>query len=153
MASMPGKKILVADYDRASLQELQALFEGHHFEVLAAADGQAAYNMYKEEGPDLLIIEAMLPKLHGFDLTARVYEETKGAVPVIIVTNLYKGAQYRNEALRSFGAAEYFEKPLDHEQLMGAVNKLIQEEKDIADDLPSAKEVYAALKKELKKGE
>lgn len=144
---------MIADYDRASLEELKALFEGRDFEVLSAADGKAAYDIYKEEGPDLLIIEAMLPKLHGFDLTARVYEETKGAVPVIIVTNLYKGAQYRNEALRSFGAAEYLEKPLDHEKLIGAVNKLIQEEKDIADDLPSAKEVYAVLKEELNKGE
>jgi DNA-binding response OmpR family regulator len=150
---MPGKRILIADYDKAGLAALQEFFESRDFEVLTAADGQAAYNLYKEEAPDILIIEAMLPKLHGFDLTARVYEETKGAIPVIIVTNLYKGVQYRNEALRSFGAAGYFEKPLDNEQLIQAVKKLIREDKEIADDLPSPKAVFAALERELKKGE
>lgn len=147
---MPGKKILIADYDKASLQALEDLFVSHNIEVLTAVDGKAAYDLYKEEAPDLLIIEAMLPKLHGFDLTAMVYEETKGAIPVIIVTNLYKGAQYRNEALRSFGAAEYFEKPLDNDRLIQTVNKLIQEDKDISNDLPGPEEVFAILEKELR---
>ena len=150
--SMQEKKILIADYDKAALGSLQEFFQSKGFEVLTATDGQAAYTLYKEEVPDLIIIEAMLPKLHGFDLTSMIYEETKGAIPIIIVTNLYKGAQYRNEALRSFGAAEYFEKPLDNEKLLQAVKKLIQQDRDITDDLPSHKEVFAALEQELKKG-
>ena len=148
-----GKRILIADYDKAELAVLKEFFEGHDFEVLTAVDGQEAYRIYKEEGPLLLIIEAMLPKLHGFDLTARVFEETKGTIPVIIVTNLYKGTQYRNEALRSFGAADYFEKPLDHEKLFEAVKKFIKDDKDFAEDIPSPKEVFAALEEELNKGE
>ena len=151
--SMQEKRILIADYDKAALASLQEFFESKDFEVLTATDGQAAYNLYKEEAPDLIIIEAMLPKLHGFDLTAMVYEETKGAIPIIIVTNLYKGAQYRNEAIRSFGAAEYFEKPQDNEMLLQAVKKLIQQDREITDDLPSPEEVFVALEQELEKGE
>lgn len=52
-----------------------------------------AYEKYQTEKPDLIILEAMLPKLHGFDLAQKIYKETQGRVPVVIITGLYKGPQ------------------------------------------------------------
>ena len=108
---MAEKKILIVDYDAKNLEHMIELFAPYQLQVVQASDGQEAYDRYKEEKPDLIILEAMLPKLHGFDLTQKIYSETKGSVPIVIVTGLYKGTQYKNEALRSFGAADYFEKP------------------------------------------
>ena len=149
---MAGKKVLVVDYDTESLEDLVSLVSGKNMEVIKATDGQKAYEKFQSEKPDLIILEAMLPKLHGFDLTQKIHKETKGGVPIIIVTGLYKGAQYRNEAIRSFGAAAYFEKPYDKEKLMDAINRLLHDEVNIEDDLPEPEAVIEIVKQMEKKG-
>jgi DNA-binding response OmpR family regulator len=142
---MIDKKILIVDYDSASLESLTSLVEAYRFQVIKASDGQSAYEKFKEEKPDLVILEAILPKIHGFDLTKRIAEETHGRVPVIIVTGLYRGPQYRLEALSTFGAADYFEKPVDKEKLLRSVMGLLNQEEDIEDDLPDPEQVIKAL--------
>ena len=123
------------------------LFSPYKIKIIKASDGQMAYDMYQSEKPDLVLLEAMLPKLHGFDLTQKIYNETKGAVPVVIVTGLYKGRQYKNEALRSFGASDYFEKPFDKDRLVGSVMNLLSDEVDIEEDLPDPEVVMGIVKK------
>ncbi len=146
---MIDKKILIVDYDNASLELLSGIFEAYRFQIVRAADGQAAYEKFKEEKPDLVILEAILPKIHGFDLTKRISEETHGRVPDIIVTGLYRGPQYRMEALSTFGAADYLEKPVDKEKLLRSVMNLLHEEEEIEEDLPSSDQVVDALSRRI----
>jgi DNA-binding response OmpR family regulator len=148
---MSEKKILIVDYDSKNLEHMTALFASQNLTIVTANDGQVAYEKYQEEKPDLIILEAMLPKLHGFDLTQKIYSETKGSVPIVIVTGLYKGAQYRNEALRSFGAADYFEKPFDDNQLISSVMNLLSDEIDIEEELPDPDTVLSYLSQLSKK--
>ncbi|MEW5902062.1 MAG: response regulator, partial [Acidobacteriota bacterium] len=108
------------------------------------------YDKFREEKPDVVILEAILPKIHGFDLTKRIAEETHGRVPVIIVTGLYRGPQYRLEALSTFGAADYFEKPVDREKLLRSVMSLLNEEEEIEEDLPDSDRVIEALSRRFK---
>jgi len=143
---MAEKKILVVDYDTDSLETLSDLVSGKNVQVIKATDGQKAYDKYSSEKPDLIVLEAMLPKLHGFDLTQKIYKETNGGIPIIIVTGLYKGAQYRNEAIRSFGAAAYFEKPYDKEKLLDTINRLLHDEVKIEDELPEPEAVMKIIK-------
>jgi len=147
---MIDKKILIVDYDAASLESLAGIFEPYGFQVIRAADGQSAYEKFKEEKPDIVVLEAILPKIHGFDLTKRISEETHGRVPVIIVTGLYRGPQYRMEALSTFGAADYLEKPVDKEKLLRAVMNLLSEEDEIEEDLPSSDHVIETLSRRVK---
>ncbi len=147
---MAEKKILIVDYDNASLESLTALFEPQKFQVIKAGDGQAAYEKFREEKPDIVILEAILPKIHGFDLTKRITDETHGRVPVIIVTGLYRGPQYRMEALSTFGASDYFEKPVDKERLLRSVMSLLEEEEEIEEDLPDSAEVLRNLSQRIK---
>lgn len=154
---MSKKKILLVDYDIKSLESLSELFENHNVEIVTARDGVSAFEKFQSENPDLVILEAMLPRLHGFDLTQKINKESKGKVPVIIVTGVYKGHQYRTEAIRNFGAAGYFEKPFDKEKLLDAVMKYVQNEEDIEEDmtdlpdLPGAESVIQGLAQRLKK--
>jgi DNA-binding response OmpR family regulator len=147
---MSAKKVLIADYDRSSLESLSKALALHKLDVVTATDGQLAYEKYRTEKPDLIVLEAMLPKLHGFDLSSKINEETKGSVPIIIITGLYKGTQYKNEALRSFGASDYFEKPFDEDKLLSSVMKLLSDEPDIDENLPSPREVIEILSNLLK---
>jgi len=148
---MAEKKILIVDYDIKSLDFLTNLFAPHKIKIIKATDGQEAYEKYRAEKPDLILLEAMLPKLHGFDLTQKIHNETKGSIPIVIVTGLYKGPQYRNEALRSFGASEYFEKPYNKESLFNAVMNLLHDEIDIDADLPDPETVINILSQMTKK--
>jgi len=145
---MSEKKILIVDYDDKNLESMEELFSSYKLEVITATDGQMAYEKYKSESPHLIILEAMLPKIHGFDLTQKIHKESKGQVPVVIVTGLYKGAQYRNEAIRSFGAADYFEKPFEKEDLVRTVFNLLHDEVTIEDELPHPDEVLELLKED-----
>ncbi|MEA2006009.1 MAG: response regulator [Acidobacteriota bacterium] len=142
---MTEKTILIVDYDKNSLESLVNLFSPYKLKILTATDGMAAYEIYKTESPNLVILEAMLPKLHGFDLTQKIYEETKGSIPVVIVTGIYKGPQYKKEAIRSFGAADYFEKPFDKTKFVSTVMNLLQDEMDIYEELPDPDSVLSML--------
>ena len=147
---MTGKKVLVVDYDQQSLETMVKLLKTQKVHVIKAADGQAGYDKFKSEKPDLVILEAILPKIHGFDLTKKISQESGGRTPVIIVTGLYRGPQYKHEALSSFGAADYFEKPVDPEKFVGAVQQLLHDEEDIDEDLPDPDSVIESLSQKVK---
>jgi DNA-binding response OmpR family regulator len=142
---MAEKKILIIDYDAASLEKLSNLLKSHNFHVIKASDGQSGYDQFGAEKPDLVVLEAMLPKMHGFDLTKRIAQESEGRVPVVIVTGLYKGPHYKREALGSLGAAEFFEKPLDPEAFVGAIKRLLHDEDDLDEALPDSNTVIDTL--------
>lgn len=154
---MAGKKILIVDYDTKSIESLSKLFEAYEIEVMTAMDGVDAYEKFKADEPDLVLLEAMLPRLHGFDLAQKIYQDTRGRVPVIIVTAVYKGQQYRNEALRTFGVSDYFEKPYDQDKLVNRVLSLIGEREEVEEDiseitgLPGPDSVIETLTEMLKK--
>ncbi|MBC7361810.1 MAG: response regulator [Candidatus Aminicenantes bacterium] len=142
---MSEKKILIVDYDQASLESLTRILKNLKVQLLQATDGAQAYDLFKEEKPDLVILEAILPKLHGFDLTRRIVQESKGTVPVVIITGLYKGPQYKHEAITNLGASEYLEKPVNPETLLDTVNRLLSAEEDIEDALPDIDTVVSLL--------
>ena len=143
---MSEKKILIVDYEPSSLEKLSKILSNLKVQIIQANDGAEAYDLFKEEKPDLVILEAILPKLHGFDLTKRIVQESKGGVPVIILTGLYKGPQYKHEAMTNLGAAEYLEKPVNPEVLMDIVNRLLSAEEDIEDVLPDIDSVISLVK-------
>jgi len=154
---MAEKKILIVDYDAKSIESLSKLFEAYKIEIMTAMDGVDAYEKFKSNEPDLVLLEAMLPRMHGFDLAQKIYHDTKGRVPVIIVTAVYKGHQYRNEALRTFGVSDYYEKPYDQDKLVNRVLSLIGEREEVEEDiseitgLPDPDSVIETLTEMLKK--
>jgi len=142
---MAEKKILVVDYEAGSLEKISKLLKAHKFHVVKAADGRIGYDKFIAEKPDLVVLEAMLPKMHGFDLTKRIVQESQKRVPVIVISGLYKGSRYRQEAIGALGAAEFFEKPVDPEALVGAAKRLLHEEDDFDEALPDSNDVFEAL--------
>jgi DNA-binding response OmpR family regulator len=142
---MAEKKVLIVDYDTPSLDSLTKLIKSQKIQVVTASDGQAGYEKFRSEKPDLVILEAMLPKVHGFDLTKKITQESGGQVPVVIVTGLYKGPQYRHEAISSFGASDYFEKPVDPDRFVETIRQLIRDEEEIDEVLPDSNAVIENL--------
>lgn len=133
------KKILLIDYDQSSLASLQGILIREGYQVVTASDGQAGWDKFNKESPDLVLMEAMLPKVHGFELCQRITSERNSLAPVFIMTGVYKDRVYRTEALRTYGASEYFEKPLKMAELLASVEAVLgkPEKKPAAEPAPA----------------
>lgn len=95
------------------------------YRVLTAPDGEAAVEVLKRESPELLVLDAVLPGLHGFDLVRRLKASRRYAnVPIVMVSGLHRGWSLEVD-LRELGVADYLEKPIRSGQLLRAVSKAL----------------------------
>jgi DNA-binding response OmpR family regulator len=123
---MPDYKVLIADYEPRGIQQLKEPLEKAGYRVSVAKDGLAAIEAFNTLKPHLTLIEAMLPKKHGFEVCQELKRTQHGAAtPIVIVTSVYKGRKYRTQAVHNYGCDEYLEKPIDPEKLLMTVQRLI----------------------------
>lgn len=122
---MRNEKILVVEFEENSLNSLLQTLQTEGFQVVTAKDGHEGLLMFESENPDLVILEPMLLKLHGFDLCRKISKDSNKKTPVIITTGFYKGEHYKSEAIETFGASAFFEKPYKNEDLMVTVHELL----------------------------
>lgn len=114
---MKDLKVLVIDPDFDYLQLISQFLATNGFHVVTATDGEEGLRKAMIESPDLIIIEPMLSKLHGFTLCNIVSKEFKKKVPVIILTNHYQDARFKKEAIQVYGAAAYLTRPIMKKEL------------------------------------
>ncbi|HQH45411.1 MAG TPA: TonB family protein [Candidatus Aminicenantes bacterium] len=119
---MMQKKVLIVDYDMKDTTRVSELLTNYGFEVAIAGDGQAGWDQYSALKPDVVLLEPMLSKIHGFELCQRIRSDSLGRTQVIIVTGTYKDPIYKTETLRTYGIFRYFVKPVDNDKLLAAVN-------------------------------
>jgi len=83
------KKILFIE-DETSLQKaFGTILKDKGYEVVSALDGETGLKLAKEENPDLILLDVILPKIHGFEVLKKLKEEKETQqIPVIILTNL-----------------------------------------------------------------
>jgi len=122
---MKDKKILIVDFDEESLISLSNLVFEEGFQAVTAMDGLSGYEKFKAEDFDLVIIEPMLPKLHGFELMKRINQEPNKKPPIIIVTGIYREPSCKMEALQVYGASAYFTKPWNKDDLRSKILSLL----------------------------
>lgn len=83
------KKILFVEDEQALQKTLGDLLRGAGYEMISALDGQTGLNMVKTENPDLILLDLILPKLHGFDVLKQIKEDPEiKDIPLIVLTNL-----------------------------------------------------------------
>jgi TonB family protein len=139
---MKDKKILIVDFDEESLIALSNLVFEEGFQAVTASDGLAGYEKYKADNFDLVIIEPMLPKLHGFELCKKIKQDPVKKTPIIIVTGIYREPSCKMEALQVYGASAFFTKPWNKDDLRSKLLHLLVEGKET----PVQKEAPAAAK-------
>ena len=83
---MPAR-LLVVDDDPQIIRLLQAYLEQAGFVVLTAPEGETAWQLIRRERPDLVILDLMLPKRDGWDITRRVRaDEHLAGMPIVLLT-------------------------------------------------------------------
>lgn len=96
--------------------------EGHVVEL--AKDGREAEAKLKTGRYDLVLLDAMLPHVHGFEICARMKASARTRrVPVILLSAVYRGWRYAHDAKTSFGADDYVEKPFHLPELLRKVSQ------------------------------
>jgi len=85
----PKKTILLIEDDKFLRELISRKLTGEGFEVLEAVDGEAGIKKIKEEKPDLVLLDLILPGIDGFEVLAKLKEDPKiSSIPVIILSNL-----------------------------------------------------------------
>jgi two-component system chemotaxis sensor kinase CheA len=119
------RSVLVAEDSITSRMLIKGMLESAGYRVTVAADGMEAFTHLRSGGFDLLVSDVEMPRLNGFDLTARIRADRKLAeLPVVLVTAL----ETREDRERGIdvGANAYIVKSnLDQSNLLDAVRRLI----------------------------
>jgi len=113
--------ILVVDDLPNNVSVLFSFLSQAGFKVLVAQDGRRALQTAEQAGPDLILLDVMMPNMNGFEVCSllKANEQTKN-IPVIFMTALVDTV----DKIKGFklGAVDYLTKPIQHEEVLLRIN-------------------------------
>ncbi len=122
-----GKKILVVDDEEDIRRLVRRLLTDKGHQVIEADRGLMALRLVKEEAPDLILLDAMLPELHGFDIAKRIKGSDKyGSIPILMMSAVYRGWRIAEDLKANYGIEDYIEKPFRIAEMLAKVTRLLE---------------------------
>jgi len=118
------KTILIIDDEEDLSSMLSFRLKGAGFGAIAANNGENGIELAKENKPDLILLDLMMPEIDGFEVSRRLKLDpvTRG-IPIIIFSAL--GNKNTKESMEKLGAAGFVEKPFEPDILVDKINKLL----------------------------
>jgi len=105
-------KILVVDDEDDIRKLLVRVLMQKGFEVIEASKGLEALQLVRDQMPDVILLDAMLPEVHGFDICRRIKGSKRyGHIPIIMVSAIYRGWRVAEDLRSSYGVDAFLEKP------------------------------------------
>ncbi|MCH9718750.1 MAG: response regulator [Actinomycetia bacterium] len=124
----PGKRVLVVEDDVTTLNLLTDILYFAGYDVITASDGQAGLVRAERDDPDLVILDHMMPGMHGIAVLQQLRRQGS-RLPIIMLTAHGDAKMIRDEKLTwsgwKAGASLFIEKPFDGETLLHWVGELI----------------------------
>ena len=122
-----GQKLLIVD-DEAHIRMLieQTLedLEDEGVELLFAENGEEALNLIKEEEPNLVFLDVMMPKMNGMEVCQIVKKELN-LVHVYIILLTAKGQEVDRQKGLEMGADRYMTKPFDPDEMLSVAEEIL----------------------------
>ncbi|MEP7325259.1 MAG: response regulator, partial [Gemmatimonadota bacterium] len=111
--------VLIANDQEWSARSLESILAPNGFAVLRAYTGQQALDRARTAQPDVIILDAQMPDMHGVEVCRSLRDDPRfsGTIPIVITTSGPSGRAQRLEAYRA-GAWEFLGQPLDGEALL-----------------------------------
>jgi DNA-binding response OmpR family regulator len=122
MASMSESKILVVEDDANLLETLKYNLVKDGYDVVTAADGAMAVELTRNEKPDLIILDLMLPQLSGFEVCRILRKEM--TVPILMLTA--RTDEVDKIVGLEIGADDYMTKPFSMRELLARVHAMLR---------------------------
>lgn len=119
-------RVLVVD-DEDDIRKLVArMLAQKGYEIVEAASGVQALEMVRERTPDVILLDAMMPELHGFEVCRRIKSSKRyGHIPVIMVSAVYRGWRMAEDLKSSYGVSAFIEKPFKVARVIEAVKEAL----------------------------
>jgi CheY-like chemotaxis protein len=119
---MEHSRVLVADDSKVFRALVVEALREKGWEVVEAANGRDAIEYALSHRPHLLILDALMPLVSGFDVIVRLREKAPDYFPkVFLVTGVYKGRRWQTEGRQTYQVQEYIEKPIETDELLKVV--------------------------------
>ena len=121
---MANKTILIADDEADIVDTLAFMLEAQDFNVITANDGEAALLKAKEQRPDLILLDVMMPKINGYKVCRLLkFDKLYNNIPILMLT---ARSQDEDRAIgEETGADEYITKPFDIEEVVEKVKEYL----------------------------
>jgi DNA-binding response OmpR family regulator len=117
-----ARTILVADDEPSILLSLQFLLQKAGYQVRTARDGEEALQAVESAAPDLILLDAMMPKRDGYDVCQSLRADPAYRhIPIIMLTA--KGRDIERQKGLALGATDYVTKPFSTRELVETVRK------------------------------
>ena len=119
-----AKTVLVVDDEEDIRRMLRRVLSDKGYRVVEADRGLLALRLVKEHVPDVIVLDAMLPELHGFDIARRIKGSEKyGSIPIIMISAVYRGWRIAEDLKTAYGIEAYLEKPFRIADVVAAVQR------------------------------
>ena len=115
------RTILLVDDDADILSAMRTVLERRGYRVVTAGDGNAGLAAAEREGPDLVVVDMMMPKKSGFLVLEKLKSRDEGPPVIMITAN--EGSRHRAYA-EALGADDYIRKPFAMDRLLESVARL-----------------------------
>jgi DNA-binding response OmpR family regulator len=120
----PRPLVLVADDDPDILSLVKLRLERSGYDVVSAGDGEQALETARTRTPDLALLDVMMPKLDGYEVTAQLrQEEATRHLPVILLTARVQESDIARGI--EAGADDYVKKPFSTHELRDRVQAVL----------------------------
>lgn len=124
----PKKKVMIVD-DELTIRDLIEFTLEPEFSVIKATSGEEALEKIKEEKPDILILDIMMPKLDGYEVCHRLKsDKATKEIPIIILTAKHQTPDIRRAV--ELKADEYITKPFEPDLLRKRIRTIFSGEKE-----------------------
>jgi len=129
---MMSAKILVVDDDPEIREAISLILEANGYTVVTAQDGIDGLNKLKEDKPDLMILDLLMPRLDGFGVCKELKDPRwakYSRIPIIILSSVREDASKRRYELETgvqLDVADYVEKPIEHTVLLERIGKVLK---------------------------
>ena len=120
-----AKRILIAEDSPTILEIMKDVVESAGFDVIPAVDGKEALDKSRNEKPDLIVLDIMLPHIDGYKVCAMLkFDNTYKNIPIIIMTA--RAGDDDKQQGKEVKADTYLTKPLDPELLVSKIKELLE---------------------------
>ena len=121
-------KVLIADDDPAVLEVIDSVLANAGYATICVSHGNDVFAKIKEELPDVILLDVMMPDIDGFMVKSWLNEDkATAAIPVIFVTG--NGTDEDKFSGFNLGASDYIAKPFDNRELLARVETVLKNKK------------------------
>ncbi|OGP81565.1 MAG: hypothetical protein A2Y95_11655 [Deltaproteobacteria bacterium RBG_13_65_10] len=124
--NLPNKRILIIEDEQAIRSILRKRLEANGYDVIVAEDGEEGLAVARQEKPDLILLDVMLPKRDGYSVCRLLkFDQRYRHIPVVMLT---ARAQEKDQKLgQQTGADAYVTKPFDAAELLATISSMLKD--------------------------